>query len=273
MIRFVISDADGTLVNNENLSNPHSFSLMLDELTEKQIPFAVASGRTKSALDRLFAPWQGRILFFSLDGAYCTAGGVPLCAFPVDAEAVSAVIELCAHADILGAEFCSAETSYLLSDHETLHKAEQKRLKTEYRRISHAAEVARTPIYKIILFCARYRAPVVLPETLHAVYESDTILEYVRADVDKALAAKTVCDALHIDAASVLAFGDGENDRSLLEYAGMPVTIYGAKYPVFSLSNRHTRNVADFTRFLLKEEEMTAERKGSKSYYGKLSHH
>ena len=63
-----------------------------------------------------------------------------------------------------------------------------------------------------------------------------------------------MCGELGIDRADVMAFGDSGNDRTLLEFAGHPVTIYGSKHEIFALSDKHTKNVADYVRYMLKKE-------------------
>ena len=83
LIRFVISDADRTLVRQENLMDPHAFSRMMTMLAARGIPLAIASGRSYPALQRLFAPYAAGLLYFPLDGALAVAQGALLCGFPV----------------------------------------------------------------------------------------------------------------------------------------------------------------------------------------------
>lgn len=260
--RFIVSDADGTLLQFGRLHDPQRFSRMLDVLRTKGIPFAVASGRTLPALHRLFSPMEDRLLFFALDGAYCAAGKTPLCSFPIDTETLTGALALCVGCEgVSGVEFCCADASYLLSSSEILHSSERMRLGSEYRKLVNS--LPSSPVYKVIFFTRRYRgSALALPDRLHAVYESDSVTECVRADVDKCFAAETVCGALGIPMEDVLAYGDGGNDRTLLTRAGTAVTMYGAEFPVFSLSRLHAKNVAESVLSLLDGENAAQERFG-----------
>lgn len=233
---------------------PVSFDKMLAECAAAGVPFAVASGRTLPSLWRIFEKWADRLIFFALDGALCTAGKVRIADHPIPPETVS--LMLGSADDYTGIELCTGSKSCLLSNKPFLHESEQRRLGGEYARLEAPPD---EPVYKIILFGRRGSEPGI-PDGLHAVYKNETITELVRADVDKALAASELCGALGIPASKAAAFGDGENDRTLLRFAGIPVTIYGAKHDIFSLSHRHTENAAEYVRLLLREND-SAERK------------
>lgn len=257
---MVISDADGTLLENGRLTNPLLFSRMVKTLSRAHIPLAVASGRSAPVLRNLFSPYADQMLFFSLDGTYCTFGDKVLFRAPIPPKTTAkAILHALDRKDILGIEFCCGEHSYLLSPDPELHKSEQKRIGAEYAPLT---ALPGEPITKIIYFTHRmHPRPLPLPEGLHAVYENGIAVECVRDDADKLLAAKTVCEALHIDLGDVIAFGDGENDRSLLTAVGTPVTMIGAPYPIFSITKNHTMNVAEYVLDRLTREQSAAERK------------
>jgi hydroxymethylpyrimidine pyrophosphatase-like HAD family hydrolase len=62
-----------------------------------------------------------------------------------------------------------------------------------------------------------------LPAGLHASFSGERFLEITRRGVDKGWAVERYCRARRIDAAQVLAIGDGPNDLPLFCYAGMSV--------------------------------------------------
>lgn len=251
LIRIVISDADGTLLRRGEILYPRDLDLAVSECAEGGIPFVIASGRTLPALRKIFTKNSARLIFFALDGAYISAGGVKLADFPIGECELKAVGDLAKTPDIVGAEFCTEENSCLLSENRELHESEFRRIPDEYLKINDISELPGRA-YKIILFTKRgYHVDI---PGLHAVYRGETITELVRDGVDKAAAAEFLLGELGIDASEAAAFGDSENDRTLLEFAGIPVTIYGSKHGIFSLSTRHTANVAEYVRFLLKSK-------------------
>lgn len=70
MIKLIISDMDGTLVTLES-QLPSDFGLTLKKMKEKNILFAVASGRPYKALQDIFSQYDENIIYISENGAYC----------------------------------------------------------------------------------------------------------------------------------------------------------------------------------------------------------
>ena len=251
VIRFVISDADGTLLCRSKLIDAPAFSRTVRTLGRHGIPLCIASGRTYPALRTLFAPHADRLLYFPLDGALAIGGGQLLCGFPLSAESIADSLALLSHARIRGVEFCTADRSYLLSTDTALHASEKKRLGEEYTALMTADDFPHEPIYKIIVHTHNGGSTFALPRDTRAVYQSGIVTELVRTDVSKRRAAEVVCESLHIAPEEILALGDSENDRELLTYAGTAVTVYGAPHSIFSLTKHHTQNAAQaILRFL-----------------------
>lgn len=245
-IRIIISDADKTLLSSGRLKYPREFERMLSECAALGIPFVVASGRTIAALRQIFAEFSERLIFISFDGAYISAGQTRIADFPIGKEAIEQAIALASSNEVNGVELCTAERSYLISKSTLLQDSEKRRLGVEYAPFEGTSE----PVYKLIVFTKR-GSDIEIPG-IHRVYRAERVVELVRSDVDKAKAAKLLCTELGIDPRDMVAFGDGENDRTLLELSGCPVTMYGSRHDVFALSRRHTANVAEYVRFLIK---------------------
>lgn len=69
MIRLIISDIDGTLVpEGESRINPEYFQV-IQELTDRGIQFAAASGRQVTSIDAVFHKLRDRIYYLSDNGA------------------------------------------------------------------------------------------------------------------------------------------------------------------------------------------------------------
>lgn len=65
-------------------------------------------------------------------------------------------------------------------------------------------------------------------ETLNCVFTADFYFEFTAKGIDKAKALDTVLRPLNIFPEDVIAFGDGHNDRTMLEYAGIGVAMGNA---------------------------------------------
>ncbi len=69
MIRLIVCDMDGTLAS-ENSQLPSDFALTLEKLGDKNIKFAIASGRPYKALYDMLSPYGDEIIYISENGAY-----------------------------------------------------------------------------------------------------------------------------------------------------------------------------------------------------------
>lgn len=69
MIRFIVSDVDGTLLRNGDKEVSDRILEQIPELKEKGILFGVASGRNYDELKNLFVPVKNDILFITNNGA------------------------------------------------------------------------------------------------------------------------------------------------------------------------------------------------------------
>ncbi|MBE6659066.1 MAG: HAD family phosphatase [Ruminococcaceae bacterium] len=267
IFRIVISDADGTLVTNSKLIDVRAFSRMMTALGTHGIPMCIASGRTYPALRGLFAPFADHLLYFPLDGAFAAAGDTLLCGFPLDRTAIADAMCLLCDDCVRGIELCAQRTTYLYARDAALPVSEQNRLGGELTvlyapAMPKAEPLPAEPIYKIIVFTRRSGNPISIPTGTRAVYQSDIVTELVRADVNKRRAAELICDALHITPDEILAYGDSENDRELLSWAGTAVTMYGAKHDLFSITKYHTQNVAESVLHFLHCEDAAQKGRG-----------
>ena len=242
---------------------------MLTALGQHRIPMCIASGRTYPALRRLFAPHGDKLVYLPLDGACAVADDTLLCGFPIGISSIADSLHLLRDSRVRGVELCTYKTSYLFSKDRPLAASEQKRLGEELSVLwspdtKAVSQIPPEPIYKIIVFTYRSAHRIDAPCKTRAVYQSDIVTELVREDVNKRRAAELLCDALHISPDAVLAYGDSENDRELLAWAGTAVTVYGAKHDIFSMTHHHTHNVAESVlRFLRDEDAALNQRSGT----------
>ncbi len=63
---------------------------------------------------------------------------------------------------------------------------------------------------------------------LNCVFTADFYFEFTAQGIDKAKALDTVLSPMGIEAKDVVAFGDGHNDRTMIEYAGLGVAMENA---------------------------------------------
>lgn len=75
MIKLIVSDIDGTLLEDGgNELNPELFSVIL-KLREQGMQFAAATGRQWLSIERVFDPIKEKIFYLSDNGAYVGCHG------------------------------------------------------------------------------------------------------------------------------------------------------------------------------------------------------
>lgn len=94
MIKLIATDIDGTLVNKKK-ELPPDFDEVIKALKEKGISFAVASGRSISALEVQFAPYLDDISLICDNGALIVDRGQKLSCSVMPREKVVRIIDIC----------------------------------------------------------------------------------------------------------------------------------------------------------------------------------
>lgn len=106
MIRLVVSDIDGTLLQHGAKTLSPSLIQLVDELLKKGIMFCAASGREYSNLYRLFRGVQDQLFYIGLNGAEVIKDGTILCKTAMDDRIAFEIIR-----DILARPNCEALVS------------------------------------------------------------------------------------------------------------------------------------------------------------------
>ena len=92
MIKLIVSDVDGTLVEDGSADiNPELFEVIL-KLREKGIQFAIASGRPWSSVEHTFDPVKKKIFYISNNGSYIGCHGRSLYTYTIDKKLAERVI-------------------------------------------------------------------------------------------------------------------------------------------------------------------------------------
>ena len=102
---------------------------------------------------------------------------------------------------------------------------------------------ATTP--KLVIVAASATLEALLPEVrrrwagrLNAATSMPTYLEFTSVESDKATALQFLCERMAIPQAETVAVGDGRNDASMIEWAGLGVAIEGSPPEVQAAADR-----------------------------------
>lgn len=95
-----------------------------------------------------------------------------------------------------------------------------------------------TPNEKLLPIIEHISAP--FEEELSFIQSAPFYLEATVKGIDKAASLHTICQKLGIEPHEVIAFGDGQNDRSMLEYAGLGVAMENACAELLEMADEIT---------------------------------
>ncbi len=252
----IITDLDGTLLNRHSrLSNKTVEVFQTLKALNKVI--VIASGRTYSEIVRLTEP----LGLLTYPNAYfiCYNGVLTIKTNPFEV-----LDQLCLHQEDVKSIVTSLGTKdvkYHVFCHNRLYISDDITLTLEHH-LSSETEVIRTdmshydhvdPLYKVLIYDEiekvnhlKKAMPKDLLDRYSVVKSSDQLLEIFHKEGSKGHALIKLVNHLSIDKQSVIAFGDEENDLSMLQSAGLGIAMANAKPAVLSaIKNRTLSNEFD----------------------------
>lgn len=254
-IRLLAFDLDGTtLYNHGELSEANRAAL--EAAAEKGVLLVPATGRLYSFIPSSVFSLPARYVLFS-NGAvvYDKKTDQTLVSNLIPVEQAAALMELCDRFGLFY-EFYTDGGAVTFTDHEhyamdVLHFPEEKRrfLRKHYiDETDHPAQYIRERNIRPEKLNLPYVPDEVREPFLQAVGELGTFeisyslrdnLEFNAPGVHKGKGLAELCRVLGIDRSEVMAMGDSENDRGMLEFAGVSVAMGNA--------NEAIRSIARFT--------------------------
>ena len=228
-IKLVASDLDGTLLLNSAQScNPELFPL-IDKMEEKGIYFVAASGRQYLNLQRLFAPVKDKIMYLCENGALV---------MHMDQVLVKKQFEDQLALDICHAVISHPDCEILISGERTSYlvpKSDQfvahvRDTVGNHMTVVDTPERIAEPIVKISYFIAAEKRDAEteifrreFPEDRCIIVTSgNEWVDFAPLGTSKGSALKMIGEKLGIAPQEMAAFGDNENDRTMLEFVGHP---------------------------------------------------
>lgn len=256
MIKLVVSDIDGTLLQSGSVTISDDIFTEIRRLSQKGILFCPASGRQYSSLRKLFFPVQDQLYFLCENGAIVYGAGNPgpilsKTNFPKDIS-----IELC-H-DILSHDDCEilisgADTSYIIpKDPAYIHLIRD--VIGNNVVVVDSPESVIEPMIKISAYCSgdllslQSELSPKYAGKLTCAIAGEKWLDFTLAD--KGIGLSALCSSLGILPCDVIAFGDNYNDLPMLKMAGISYLMNNAAPDLLSQFDHHCDSVAEILRFL-----------------------
>lgn len=242
--RLVVSDMDGTLLN-EKKEIPQSFWPLVEQLLDRGVVFAPASGRQYATLARQFAPIANRIPIIAENGNYVANCGEVVSITSIDHAHVTAFLaKIRAFNESRGQQgklplgfiVCGKESAYVENFPATLRipEAYEKEMLAEAKRYYFdlqlvddlEAAAAKDDVIKFALFdpysVEEESAPYLRSASpdLQPVISGQHWLDVIDAHTNKGTALAALQQALGISKAETICFVDYFNDAEMIDHCG-----------------------------------------------------
>lgn len=231
MIKLLITDVDGTLLQAGEAVISENIKKRLRAFITEGGSVAVASGRTYRSLRLLLGDMSDNVYLIPCDGALCIKGDRVLYHRPIPTEIVRKAFGA-AKENGLGMHLAAATRGYIFGNADFKAKLTEEHT-DEVTAVSSATEV-REPVYKLSFYG---KAPnfATVPAELRLSYKGNGWKEYVYRYADKGTALSDLQSRLYLAKFDTAAMGDGMNDLTMLK---------GAKY-AFALTEELKNAVPD----------------------------
>lgn len=260
-IKLIASDLDGTLLLNGAQKCEDSLFPVIEALADYGIYFVPASGRQYPSLQKLFYPVRDRLTYLCENGALVMHLNQPI----VKRQFEDALAMELSHA-IAEREDCevliSGEcTSYLIPKSREFVRHLREDVGNQVCVVA-SPEQIEEPIIKVS-FCT-------LPDNLKKVEaelgprfserclmvtSGTEWIDFAPLGTSKGSALLSLGERLGIAPEEMMAFGDNENDRTMLELVGNPYIMETCNPSILDIPAARCSRVEDVLRALLRELE------------------
>lgn len=259
-IKAIVLDMDGTLLNNDKEISEKTKEALIDA-QKKGVKVILASGRPTKAMQAAaheleMDKYEGFIV--SYNGAMVTDCKTKEVLFnqAMSVETGQSILEHLKKFDLIPMinddEFMYVNNVYNnilhLPDREfDIIQYESRGGNFKLCEQEDLAAFADFPLNKILIAAqpeylqenyVAIREPFI--DTTHSAFSAPFYYEFTDKGIDKAKALDTVFPKMGILPENMISFGDGQNDRSIIEYAGVGVAMGNAVDELKELANDHT---------------------------------
>lgn len=244
MTKLIVTDMDGTLLNDKR-ELPASIWETIDQLNQKDVMFAVASGRQYQTLADIFEPVKDKMLFMAENGTIVVHNGEIISTTALDKQLVHEFIEIARGLDDCHIVLCGAETAYVESTNErflakTGDYFHHKKIVKDLMEVD--ADVLKFTVcdfknpenysFKYFEHFSDRAQPAVA---------SEIWLDIMPLYANKGAALKKMQEKLGISNSETIVFGDYMNDFEMMQYSENSYAMVNAHPEILSISKFRTK--------------------------------
>ncbi len=245
-------DVDGTLVSFETHQIPSSTILALTQAKANGARIYISTGRPAYILDNIGAIEHLVDGYITTNGAHCFVGNRTVRRVPIEAADVERVFDDCRrndHACIV----CVESRMVVFNSKECVSRIFEHDLAVTNVDHHIPLEVAmQEPVYQLSVFFDEADEKRLMPQLPHCVSGRwhPEFTDITNRDADKGQGLIAMAEAEGIDLAHTIAFGDGGNDMSIIQQAGIGIAM-GNAIPELKAAATYTTTSVDDDGILL----------------------
>ncbi|MPQ43890.1 HAD family hydrolase [Clostridium tarantellae] len=244
MVKFIATDMDGTLLNNNDEINPEFFDIF-KKLRKNGVIFAAASGRQYYNLLKKFEKVKDDMMFIAENGTFVVYKGKELVANPLKREITDNLIDIGNNIEDAYLVVCGKKSAYIKSKDEKFVK-EVAKYYERYKIVSDFNNI-NDDILKVTLcdfkgseknsykYFSKYK------DKLQVTVSGEIWLDITAKGVNKGVAMDKIKETLNINYDEVMVFGDYLNDLELMK----------SGYYSYAMENAH-KDLKKVARFIAK---------------------
>ena len=245
-IKLILTDLDGTLLDDNKTVSTYTKEV-IQKAREQGILFGIATGRSLYAVENLIDGWGIRdqldiMLGFNGGQIKDESKGINEIYNPLKGKYI---LEIIRQFEDLPCSFCIYDKNILYSYRDDkLSKELAKSNKFEYKVIDNIEQFFTKDFPKLVLRCEVQDMPLIVERSktfsnpeYHCMQTGPFLFEYMNTLVSKSQGIKIVCDLHGFSYDNVCVFGDAQNDRDMLERAGLGVCMINGDDETKRISN------------------------------------
>lgn len=235
MIKLVVADMDGTLLNSNKELSPKLFPI-IERLHEKGIKFAVASGRQYYNLLKIYDVMQSKMTFIAENGAIVFDQGKNISYSEMAYEAIEEILNKVSEIEGAYPVLCGLESAYIQENLGANFEQHVGMYYARYERVTDLLAAAKKDrICKVAIYdetdAERNTYPKLekMGDKYKITVSGHEWVDLVNPTVNKGVAIKKLQKEIGITEAETMAFGDYLNDYEMMQ----------SSYYSYAMANAH----------------------------------
>ncbi|WP_224483653.1 HAD family hydrolase [Robertkochia aurantiaca] len=241
-VKLVVSDMDGTLLNNQGEVSKEFFELF-QRLEDRGIHFAAASGRQYHSIVNKLSAIKDRITVIAENGGIARQGNEELLITPLPSQYIADVIPVLRKVEGAFPVLCGKDSAYIETRDETFINMFREYY-SEFKVVDELTRVNHDEFLKIAVYhfdgSEQHLYPLLshLEKELQVKISGAHWLDLSHPDANKGFALEKLQNKMGLSKEETMVFGDYNNDLEMLDRA----------YFSYAMENAHP-NVKKRARF------------------------